>query len=166
MKLTKSTLQQIIREEVTKIVSSDAILALEQFETSSGGSKGPGSWSGNRDGEFVMPRVKGMNRLRGDCPPGTNFVRGKGCVDGAGAPAGDQEEVRWYDVEKGHETMADRKFADRPGDIEGAGADRDLAYMMQNLGTLDDVGQVLKLVAEDLPEFTERFQHYYDYLVG
>ena len=77
-----------------------------------------------------------------------------------------KEEVDWYDVEKGHETMADRKFADRPVDVEGAGADRDLAYMMQNLGTLDNVAQVLELVAEDLPDFMERFQHYYDSLIG
>ena len=44
------------------------------------------------------------------------------------------EEVDWYDVEKGHETMADRKFADRPGDIEGAGADRVSMGMRKSFG--------------------------------
>jgi len=47
-----------------------------------------------------------------------------------------------------------------------AGADRHLAYLMDNLGTLDNVAQVLELVAEDMPEFMERFQHYHDYLMS
>ena len=47
-----------------------------------------------------------------------------------------------------------------------AGADRQLAYLMDNLGTLDNVAQVLELVAEDMPEFMERFQHYHDYLMS
>ena len=47
-----------------------------------------------------------------------------------------------------------------------AGADRHLAYLMDNLGTLDNVAQVLELVAGDMPEFMERFQHYHDYLMS
>ena len=47
-----------------------------------------------------------------------------------------------------------------------AGADRHLAYLMDNLGTLDNVAQVLELVAEDIPGFMERFQHYHDYLMS
>tara|TARA_Y100000310_G_scaffold196288_1_gene196332 strand:- start:390 stop:665 length:276 start_codon:yes stop_codon:yes gene_type:complete len=79
-----------------------------------------------------------------------------------------REEIDWHDSEKGYETVADRKFAERPANFEGAGvgADRHLAYMMENLGTLDAVAEVLELVAEDLPEFMGRFQHYYDHLVG
>ena len=46
------------------------------------------------------------------------------------------------------------------------GAHRHLAYLMDNLGTLDNVAQVLELVAEDMPEFMERFQHYHDYLMS
>ena len=47
-----------------------------------------------------------------------------------------------------------------------AGADRHLAYLMDNLGTLDNVAQVLELVNQDMPEFMERFQHYHDYLMS
>jgi hypothetical protein len=50
-----------------------------------------------------------------------------------------------------------------PDDMHG---DRHLAYLMDNLGTLDNVAQVLELVAEDMPEFMERFQHYHDYLMS
>jgi len=46
------------------------------------------------------------------------------------------------------------------------GADRNLAYLMDNLGTMDNVAQVLELVAEDIPEFTERFKFHYDYLMS
>jgi len=47
-----------------------------------------------------------------------------------------------------------------------AGAHRHLAYLMDNLGTMDNVAQVLELVAQDIPEFMERFQHYHDYLMS
>tara|TARA_Y100000310_G_scaffold328383_1_gene396440 strand:- start:63 stop:440 length:378 start_codon:yes stop_codon:yes gene_type:complete len=124
MKLTKSKLQQIIQEEVTKIVSSDAILEMEQFEISSAGEgegQAPGSWSGNRDG-----------------------------------------------VGLAHPADRGRTLADLVGD----------------LGTLDNVLQVLKLVAkedptfitldkvlqvlptpEENPKFLGRFQHYFDIII-
>ena len=75
-----------------------------------------------------------------------------------------REEIDWHDPEKGYETVADRKFAERPPDAEGA--DRQLAYLIDNLGTLDNVAQILELVAKDMPEFMERFQHYHDYLMS
>ena len=122
MKLTKSKLQQIIQEEVTKIVSSDAILEMEQFETSRAGpGQDPDSWSGNRDG-----------------------------------------------VGLAHPADRGRTLADLVGD----------------LGTLDNVLQVLKLVAkedptfitldnvlqvlptpEENPKFLGRFQHYFDIII-
>jgi hypothetical protein len=77
-----------------------------------------------------------------------------------------REEIDWHDPEKGYETVADRKFAERPPDVEGAGADRQLVYMMENLGTLDNVAQVLELVAGDIPEFMQIFQNRYDQLIS
>ena len=119
MKITKTQIKQIIQEEVAKMVSGDTILALEQFDTSSFGGN-PGA-------------------IAGDCPPGTKFVSGKGCVELK--PPGNREE-------------------------HPVGADRNLAYLMDNLGTMDNVAQVLELVAEDIPEFTERFKFHYDYLMS
>ena len=79
MKLTKSTLQQIIREEVTKIVSSDAILEFDMSGTASAGPDNPGA-------------------VAGDCPPGRKFVSGEGCVEPP--PPGNREEWENYSEEE------------------------------------------------------------------
>jgi hypothetical protein len=73
-----------------------------------------------------------------------------------------QEELEWWGPERpGYETTADAVGA------EGAvGADRQLVYMMENLGTLDNVAQVLELVAGDIPEFMQIFQNRYDQLIS
>ena len=69
-----------------------------------------------------------------------------------------REELEWWGPP--------RPGYEEPGHAAGAGADRQLAYMMENLGTLDAVAEVLELVADDIPEFMERFQHYYDHLIS
>ena len=72
-----------------------------------------------------------------------------------------REELEWWGPERpGYGTAADAEGAGT-----AVGADRHLAYMMENLGTLDNVAQVLELVAEEMPEFMQTFQNYYDQLI-
>jgi hypothetical protein len=107
MKITKSQLKQIIKEEITKVLSADDLYLAEMFDTTSAGTAHTptGTTQLSPAQEACRKATKGKGVLRPD-----------GCFDERGNPIQLQEEDRTakgnvtQDARDDHATLSDGRF--------------------------------------------------------